>query len=122
MILIIFFYILLIYMSKNTSNSINELCGRLSRLEDHKIILNIQAALSPDGPPIFGQTSLNMSKKIGKLKFWSKGGFFIEVVPGSALIQLEPQNILESIGFPPLEGPPDPSSAALFINVSTNEL
>src|SRR3989304_8513222 len=109
-------------MSKNTSNAINELCGRLSRLEEHKIILDVQAALSPDGLPIMGQTELDMSVKKAKLKFWSKGGLFIEVLPGSALIQFEPQNILENTGPPPLEGPPDETSPALYINATTDEL
>jgi len=61
----------------------------------------------------------------GTLRIFSDGGLISVVTPGSALIQLEPNNLLTGVTGPDVafpSGPADPSRPAVFGNSSNNQI
>lgn len=78
----------------------------------------VETSDSQDGPVIDGSFAIQPGDT---LRLWSAGGIEAMGVAGSALIQIEPNNILSSSGAP-TDPPKDPTRPVLYIDDTTNEL
>jgi hypothetical protein len=54
----------------------------------------------------------------GALRFWSAGGIYAQVKQGSALVQIEPNNLLSASGAPTL-APQDPTRPSIYVDSTT---
>lgn len=78
----------------------------------------VETSDSQTGPIIDGPFPIT---KNDTLRFWSAGGIEAMGEAGSALIQLEPNNILTSNG-PPTQPPTDPTRPVIYVDSNTGEL
>lgn len=78
----------------------------------------VETSDSQDGPVIDGPFPIEPGDT---LRFWSAGGIQAMGEAGSALIQLEPNNILSSNGAPS-NPPQDPTRPVIYLDSSTNKL
>jgi hypothetical protein len=83
------------------------------KIEKH--LFNVETALSETGAISSGPFEVVEG---GRLRFWSGGGLFTKATKGSALVNLEPNNIRFSNG-PPTDPPEDPRFPILYIDQST---
>lgn len=71
----------------------------------------VETANSIDGPAIDSETITNGEK----IRFWSAGGTDFNLQSGSALLNIEPNNIIQSSGNP-IQAPQDPNRPTIYIN------
>ena len=85
------------------------------------ITLTVESATTPTGAASTS-TSINLPDT---LRFFSQGGLISITTPGSAVVQLEPANLIQNTGDPTLtlpSGPTDPSRPVLYANTTTGQL
>lgn len=78
----------------------------------------VETSDSQTGPIIDGPFPI---AKNDTLRFWSAGGIEANGEPGSALVQLEPNNILTENG-PPTDPPKDPTRPVVYIDSETGDV
>lgn len=81
-------------------------------------LFTVETSNSETGPVTAGPFKVAYGST---LRLWSAGGLETTVTQGSALVQLEPNNILMTNGGP--TGPPaDPTRPVIYIDSTTNQL
>lgn len=78
----------------------------------------VETSDSQTGPIIDGPFAITQNDT---LRFWSAGGIEAIGEAGSALVQLEPNNILTSSG-PPSDPPKDPTRPIIYVDSDTGEV
>lgn len=84
---------------------------------DANFCLNIETATSQGGAP----TNVVKIDSNDHIRFWSAGGLDMVVCTGSALVNLEPANMLNGIGVPTTQ-PADPTRPAIYGDSTNNNL
>jgi len=101
-------------------------CKHIKKLSDRQIkkkpkikkkLFFAESATSADGPA----TSKVTVRECDTFRIWSAGGVDVIVEPGSALFNVEPNNIIASAG-PPTVPPADPTRPAIYVDTTTGEL
>lgn len=75
----------------------------------------VETATGPTGAPISGPIQINNGDTI---RFWSAGAINSNVISGSAIINIEPNNILAMYGIP-INPPMDPKLPSIMIDSNT---
>lgn len=82
-------------------------------------LFSVETATGATGPLTSGPIDIDCGET---LRFFSEGNLFIEVTPGSANVQIEPNNIFSEMGDPNTtrpNGPDDPTRSATYLDVDT---
>jgi hypothetical protein len=79
----------------------------------------VETSDSPTGAALSGPVNLALGDT---LKIWSNGGIYANVTPGSAILQLEPNNMLSATGAPPPGLPDDESRPFMYLDYANNQL
>ena len=94
--------------------------GLLDEVEVFQNVFNVEASTSATGLATSGPVSIDYGDRI---RYFSEGGLFIEVTPGSALVQIEPNNLFAIPGTPQTSfpsGPTDVTRPSLYLDTDTN--
>jgi len=85
---------------------------------DEVFAFNVEGADTPLGAPTSGPVQVLNGEA---LRFWSAGGLLMEVRAGSALVEIEPNNMLSAEGVPTIE-PKDPTRPAIYVDSTSGFL
>jgi len=91
--------------SKKSSDPCSVVCPKFK--------LKIETSDTQTGPVIDGPVTVRSGDTV---RFWSEGGLQMNVVEGSALVQMEPANILMTPGGAPVDPPTDPTRPMIYVD------
>jgi hypothetical protein len=85
--------------------------------QTNKGFFNVETSSTQNGPTTSGPFPVHTNGDT--LRLWSAGGLFTNVTPGSALIQVEPNNILIGDGIP-TNPPTDCTRPTIYLDQTNN--